>query len=210
VPTAFGRAMTRIWRGVFCSGRSEGNFQGHCGVYGVIAASCPRHVRRVDNACASACRRGRSGLRSVLDRGLHESGYRVDVAPDGERALLYLDPYEYEVAIVDWRMPKVSGLEIVRRLRLRGSALPVLMLTARDAAPDRVIGLDEGADDYLVRQFEFSELLARVRALQRRGKRYNHRSLRSAISNSTRSPVTSPQMACGRISRQSNYLCWRF
>jgi two-component system OmpR family response regulator len=108
------------------------------------------------------------GLRSVLDRWLHESGYTVDVAPDEERALLYLDTYEYEVAIVDWRMPKVSGLEIIRRLRLRGSALPVLMLTERDAAADRVIGLDEGADDYLVKPFEISELLARVRALQRR------------------------------------------
>src|ERR1019366_7390772 len=109
------------------------------------------------------------GLRSVLERGLRESGYTVDVAPDGERALLYLDTFDYEVVIVDWRMPKVSGLEVIRRLRLRGSAIPVLMLTARDAATDRVTGLDEGADDYLVKPFDFSELLARVRALQRRG-----------------------------------------
>ena len=150
------------------------------------------------------------GLRSVLERGLRENGYAVDTTADGEQALRYLDTYEYEVAILDWRMPKLSGLEVIRRLRLRGSALPVLMLTARDAASDRVAGLDEGADDYLVKPFDFSELLARVRALQRRGKRYNHRSLRSAISNSTRSPVTSPQMACDRISRPSSYLCWRF
>lgn len=109
------------------------------------------------------------GLRSVLERGLRENGYAVDAAGDGEQALRYLDTYEYEVAILDWRMPKLSGLEVIRRLRLRGAALPVLMLTARDAASDRVAGLDEGADDYLVKPFDFSELLARVRALQRRG-----------------------------------------
>ena len=109
------------------------------------------------------------GLRSVLQRGLRENGYAVDTAGDGEQALRYLDTYEYEVAILDWRMPKLSGLEVIRRLRLRGAALPVLMLTARDAASDRVTGLDEGADDYLVKPFDFSELLARVRALQRRG-----------------------------------------
>jgi DNA-binding response OmpR family regulator len=109
------------------------------------------------------------GLRSVLERGLRESGYAVDALVDGEQALRYLDTYEYEVAILDWRMPKVSGLEVIQRLRRRGSTLPILMLTARDTARDRVTGLDEGADDYLVKPFDFSELLARVRALQRRG-----------------------------------------
>jgi DNA-binding response OmpR family regulator len=109
------------------------------------------------------------GLRSVLDRGLRENGYAVDAVGDGELALRYLDTYEYEVAIFDWRMPKVSGLEVIQRLRRLGSALPVLMLTARDTPRDRVTGLDEGADDYLVKPFDFSELLARVRALQRRG-----------------------------------------
>jgi DNA-binding response OmpR family regulator len=109
------------------------------------------------------------GLRSVLERGLREGGYAVDAVGDGEMALRYLETYEYEVAILDWRMPKVSGLEVTQRLRRRGSALPVLMLTARDTARDRVTGLDEGADDYLVKPFDFSELLARVRALQRRG-----------------------------------------
>jgi DNA-binding response OmpR family regulator len=109
------------------------------------------------------------GLRSVLERGLRENGYAVDALVDGEQALRYLDTYEYEVAILDWRMPKVSGLEVIQRLRRRGSALPILMLTARDTARDRVTGLDEGADDYLVKPFDFSELLARVRALQRRG-----------------------------------------
>lgn len=109
------------------------------------------------------------GLRSVLERGLRENGYVVDVAADGQQALRYLDAYEYEVAILDWRMPKVTGLEVIQQLRRRGSAIPVLMLTAQDAATDRVTGLDEGADDYLVKPFDFAELLARLRALQRRG-----------------------------------------
>lgn len=109
------------------------------------------------------------GLRSVLERGFREHGHAVDVAGDGEKLLQFPDTYEYEVAILDWRMPNVSGLEIIQRLRRRGSSLPVLMLTARDAASDRIKGLDKGAYDYLVKPFDFSELLARVRALQRRG-----------------------------------------
>jgi two-component system, OmpR family, response regulator len=120
------------------------------------------------------------GLRSVLERGLRESGYAVDAVEDGELALRYLDTYEYEVAIVDWRMPKVSGLEVIQRLRRRGSALPILMLTARDTARDRVTGLDEGADDYLVKPFHFAELLARVRALQRRGEAVQSRVIKVA------------------------------
>jgi DNA-binding response OmpR family regulator len=109
------------------------------------------------------------GLRSVLERGLRENGYVVDATGDGQQALRLLDAYDYEVAILDWRMPKVTGLEVIQQLRRSGSALPVLMLTARDAAGDRVTGLDEGADDYLVKPFDFGELLARIRALQRRG-----------------------------------------
>jgi DNA-binding response OmpR family regulator len=108
------------------------------------------------------------GLRSVLVRGLREAGYVVDALPDGERALSFLRTYEYDVAVLDWRMPKLSGLDVIRELRLSGSAVPILMLTARDTANDRVTGLDEGADDYLVKPFNFGELLARVRALQRR------------------------------------------
>jgi DNA-binding response OmpR family regulator len=109
-----------------------------------------------------------SALRSVLERGLRESGYVVDAVADGESALSYLRIYEYEVAVLDWRMPATSGLDVVRDLRRRGSQLPILMLTARDSDGDRVTGLDEGADDYLVKPFDFGELLARLRALQRR------------------------------------------
>ena len=108
------------------------------------------------------------GLRSVLERGLREGGYVVDAVADGEEALAFLRTYDYEVAVLDWRMPKVSGLEVVRELRRRGATVAVLMLTARDTTSDRVAGLDEGADDYLVKPFDFGELLARIRALQRR------------------------------------------
>ncbi len=108
------------------------------------------------------------GLRSVLARGLREIGYVVDAVADGAEALVYLRSYDYEVAVLDWRMPRSTGLEVVQELRRRGSRVPVLMLTARDTPADRVTGLDEGADDYLVKPFDFSELLARLRALQRR------------------------------------------
>jgi DNA-binding response OmpR family regulator len=108
------------------------------------------------------------GLRSVLERGLRRSGYVVDAVPDGDRALRYLRGYDYEVAVLDWRMPGTSGVDVVRRIRRQGSKVPVLLLTARDTTSDRVEGLDAGADDYLVKPFEFAELLARLRALQRR------------------------------------------
>jgi len=107
-------------------------------------------------------------LRSVLARGMQAAGYVVDVVADGAAATDYLRTYDYEVAVLDWNLPGCSGLDVVRQLRQHGSTLPVLLLTARDAAADRVTGLDEGADDYLVKPFDFGELLARVRALQRR------------------------------------------
>jgi DNA-binding response OmpR family regulator len=128
------------------------------------------------------------GLRSVLERGLRENGYAVDATPDGEQALRYLTTYEYEVVILDWRMPKVSGLEVIQRLRRQGSAIPILMLTARDTSTDRVTGLDQGADDYLVKPFDFAELLARVRALQRRGEAVQ--SLLIRVANLTLDTVT--------------------
>ncbi len=107
-------------------------------------------------------------LRSVLERGLRENGYIVDAVADGDRALAHLRAYEYDVAVLDWRMPKLSGIDVVDRARRRGDRTPILMLTARDATEDRVVGLNTGADDYLVKPFAFSELLARIQALQRR------------------------------------------
>ncbi len=108
-------------------------------------------------------------LRSVLERGLRNAGYAVDAVADGTAALDFLAVYDYEVAVLDWRMPRTTGIEVLQALRRRGSRLPVLLLTARDTSGDRVTGLDEGADDYLVKPFDFPELLARLRALQRRG-----------------------------------------
>jgi DNA-binding response OmpR family regulator len=108
------------------------------------------------------------GLREVLARGLREHDYIVDSVSDGEEAVRYLRSYEYELAILDWRMPGMSGLDVVRWTRRSKLPVRVLMLTARDAHADRVTGLDEGADDYLVKPFDFAELLARLRALQRR------------------------------------------
>jgi DNA-binding response OmpR family regulator len=107
-------------------------------------------------------------LRSVLERGLRENGYVVDAVADGEAALMWLRGYDYEVAILDWRMPKLSGVEVVQEARRLGKRTPIIMLTARDAPADRVAGLRQGADDYLVKPFHFDELLARLDALQRR------------------------------------------
>jgi len=108
------------------------------------------------------------GLRSVVERGLREHGYVVDAVVDGRDALSHLRSYQYEVAVLDWRMPNTNGIEVVTAMRARGDRTPVLMLTARDATVDRVEGLNQGADDYLVKPFSFAELVARISALQRR------------------------------------------
>ena len=107
-------------------------------------------------------------LRSVLARGLEDNGYIVDTAAAAESALDLLRFTEYAVLIIDWQLPGISGLDIVKQVRARKLDTPILMLTARDAPADRISGLDAGADDYLVKPFDFGELLARVRALQRR------------------------------------------
>jgi DNA-binding response OmpR family regulator len=109
-----------------------------------------------------------AALRSVLERGLREKGYVVDAVTDGAAALRHLRSYDYDVAVVDWRMPERTGMEVVAEARVLGDRTPILMLTARDAPSDRVAGLNVGADDYLVKPFDFSELVARIQALQRR------------------------------------------
>ena len=109
-----------------------------------------------------------AGLRDVLVRGLVDSGYQVDAVDRGDDAIDQLRFYEYDVAIIDWRMPGAEGIDVVGWARRHGRPTALLMLTARDTPPDRVTGLDAGADDYLVKPFDFGELLARVRALQRR------------------------------------------
>jgi DNA-binding response OmpR family regulator len=117
-------------------------------------------------------------LRAVLARGFESNGYFVDTAATGENALELLEFTDYAVLIVDWRLPGLSGLDLVKNVRLRRLSCAVLMLTARDASTDRINGLDAGADDYLVKPFDFGELLARVRALQRRPASRDGRALR--------------------------------
>jgi two-component system response regulator MprA len=107
-------------------------------------------------------------VRNALERALSLEGYRVDLAADGLQALKQVAAEEPDVIVLDVLMPRFDGLETCRRLRAEGYALPVLMLTARDAVSDRVDGLDAGADDYLVKPFVLEELLARLRALMRR------------------------------------------
>jgi DNA-binding response OmpR family regulator len=106
---------------------------------------------------------------SFLEKGLREEGYSVDVAHDGEDGLMKAHVHDYDLLLLDVMLPGRTGFEIVRELRARENAVPVLMLTARDAQEDVVMGLDAGADDYLTKPFGFGELLARVRALLRRG-----------------------------------------
>ncbi|MEV7006524.1 response regulator transcription factor [Streptosporangium sp. NPDC051022] len=108
-------------------------------------------------------------LREALQSSLEFEGYRVGLAEDGQAALEVLRREPYELVLLDVMMPRLDGLTACRRLRAAGNHVPVLMLTARDAVGDRVSGLDAGADDYLVKPFELDELLARVRALLRRG-----------------------------------------
>ena len=107
-------------------------------------------------------------LREVLVRGLRDAGYSVDTASRGDEALDLLLRHAYAAAVLDWRMPGMDGIEVVTALRKEARPTPILMLTARDTPADRIHGLDAGCDDYLVKPFDFEEMLARLRALMRR------------------------------------------
>jgi DNA-binding response OmpR family regulator len=107
-------------------------------------------------------------LSAALARGLRERAYVVDVATDGEAALYHASVSPYDAIILDLNIPKIDGLTVCRTLRKHGSAVRILMLTARGRTEDRIQGLDSGADDYLPKPFELDELLARLRALLRR------------------------------------------
>ena len=107
----------------------------------------------------------------VLAKGLREHAYAVDLVSDGDAALFQADTTEYDALILDVMLPQKDGFAVCRALRTNGSHVPILMLTARDAIDARIEGLDAGADDYLVKPFAFGELIARLRALIRRGQR---------------------------------------
>ena len=108
-------------------------------------------------------------MASLIRRGLTGEGLAADVASCGEDALWMAPAHDYDAVVLDVMLPDLDGFEVCRRLRAAGVWAPVLMLTARDSVDDRVAGLDSGADDYLVKPFAFAELLARLRALARRG-----------------------------------------
>ena len=109
-----------------------------------------------------------AALRLGLARQLEADGYRVDQAADGEDGLFQAREYPVDLAIVDLGLPKLNGLTVVQRLRADGRTIPILILTARSSWQDKVVGLESGADDYLVKPFEYPELAARVKALLRR------------------------------------------
>jgi len=109
-------------------------------------------------------------LATYIKKGLEENHFAVDVSYDGEEGLFMLDTNEYDLVVLDILLPKKNGLEILQQVRKNGKDMPILLLTAKDAIEDKAHGLDLGADDYLVKPFSFIELIARIRALIRRGK----------------------------------------
>ncbi len=107
-------------------------------------------------------------MSSFLERGLKEEGYEVTVAADGARGWQLASEGHYDLFILDWMVPQISGVELCRKIRELGVRVPVILLTAKDSTEDKVSGLDAGADDYVTKPFSLDELLARIRALMRR------------------------------------------
>lgn len=118
-------------------------------------------------------------LGTAIKRTLHQQKYLVDWVMNGTEAWEYLEncSAQYTVAVLDWMLPGITGLELCKRIRLKGNSLPILMLTAKDRMEDKIAGLDAGADDYLVKPFGMGELLARLRALQRRSPQFQPQQL---------------------------------
>jgi len=109
-------------------------------------------------------------LAGILKKGLEEKGFTVDLSHDGEEGLYMAETYSYDAVLLDIILPKIDGLAILKRLRQKGINLPVLMLTAKGEVEDKIHGLDIGADDYVAKPFNFSELVARLKAIIRRSK----------------------------------------
>ena len=124
----------------------------------------------------------------LLERGLTEEGFAVDVVASGSDAVWMATEHEYDAIVLDVRLSDIDGFEVCRRIRSAGRWAPVLMLTARDSVQDRIAGLDAGADDYVTKPFAFAELLARLRALLRRGARPRPASL--SVGDLTLDPTT--------------------
>lgn len=119
-------------------------------------------------------------IAEALQRGLEAEGYQVTTAPNGEDGYFCLTTEEYDLMLLDLMLPGRDGMEILRSIRKKGILTPILLLTGRDTVEDRVLGLDSGADDYLVKPFAFPELLARIRLLLRRGQQETQHLLRLA------------------------------
>lgn len=113
-------------------------------------------------------------LADILTEALTNRQYNVDIAHDGETAKDWFDTMSYDLLLLDITLPKLDGIRLCQQLRDRHSLIPILMLTARDTIADKVIGLDAGADDYMVKPFDLEELMARIRALLRRGSTTTH------------------------------------
>ena len=134
-----------------------------------------------------------------IQAGLMQAGFAVDWVQDGAQGAAALETGSYAAVVLDLGLPKLSGLELLRRLRARGNAVPVLILTARDAIDDRVKGLDSGADDYVVKPFDLDELAARLRALTRRGQ--GAAALDSARAWARAEPGRTPRTVSGKARR---------
>lgn len=126
------------------------------------------HWQRKDGEMRILIAEDEKDMNRLIARRLKEDGYSVDSCFDGEEVFAFLDCAEYDAIILDIMMPKMDGIEVLRRLRNSKNPVPVLLLTARDSIDDRVRGLDAGADDYLVKPFAFEELLARIRVMLRK------------------------------------------
>lgn len=135
-------------------------------------------------------------LNKMLAKQLMQAGYGVDSCYDGAEAEDYLQSTHYDVVILDIMMPKKDGISVLRDMRKAKNPAPVLLLTAKDSTEDRVLGLDSGADDYLIKPFDFSELLARLRALLRRGSAAQETVLQ--VADLSLNPATHAVMRAGK------------